>query len=74
MLTVGTDAKTMLKIKGVKLLPSHDYAVVGELTKVISGLGHVLSKIACSQMVEPRYSRNGKRTMVNAGRFYGACD
>lgn len=30
MLTIGTDAKTMLKIEGVKLLPSHDYAVVGE--------------------------------------------
>jgi calpain-7 len=28
----------MLKIEGVKLLPSHAYAVVGELSKVISGL------------------------------------
>ncbi|KAG9312146.1 hypothetical protein JVU11DRAFT_7434 [Chiua virens] len=27
VLTVGTDAKTLLKIQGVKLLPSHDYAV-----------------------------------------------
>lgn len=38
VLTVGTDAKTTLKIKGVKLLPSHAYAVVGELSKVISSL------------------------------------
>jgi hypothetical protein len=30
VLTAGTDTKTILKIEGVKLLPSHDYAVVGE--------------------------------------------
>ena len=30
VLTVGTDAKISLKIAGVKLLPSHDYAVVGQ--------------------------------------------
>ena len=36
VLTVGTDAKTILKIEGVKLLPSHAYAVVGGLSKVIS--------------------------------------
>lgn len=34
VLTVGTDAKTMLKIEGAKLLPSHAYAVVGEFTKL----------------------------------------
>ncbi|KAF9228468.1 cysteine proteinase [Gyrodon lividus] len=28
VLTVGTDAKTMRKVEGVKLLPSHNYAVV----------------------------------------------
>ncbi|OAX42822.1 cysteine proteinase [Rhizopogon vinicolor AM-OR11-026] len=29
VMTVGTDDKTALKIHGVKLLPSHDYAVTG---------------------------------------------
>jgi calpain-7 len=28
-MTVGTDDKTAFKIHGVKLLPSHDYAVTG---------------------------------------------
>jgi len=28
-MTVGTDDKTALKIHGVKLLSSHDYAVIG---------------------------------------------
>jgi len=30
-MTVGTDDKTALKIHGIKLLPSHDYAVTGRL-------------------------------------------
>ncbi|KAL4079236.1 hypothetical protein J3A83DRAFT_4456252, partial [Scleroderma citrinum] len=29
VLTVGTDSKTARKIKGMKLLPSHNYAVIG---------------------------------------------
>ncbi|KAG8221254.1 hypothetical protein J3R82DRAFT_1418 [Butyriboletus roseoflavus] len=29
VVTTGTDTKTLLKIEGVKLLPGHDYAVVG---------------------------------------------
>lgn len=66
MLTVGTDAKTILKIEGVKLLPSHDYAVVGE-----SLVWALLSTIAYSRI---RYSGNGERAMVNADRFKGACN
>lgn len=43
VLTVGTDDKTLRKIEGVKLLPTHAYAVVGESTKVISDLGYIVS-------------------------------
>lgn len=69
MVTVGTDAKTALKIKGVKLLPSHDYAVVGE-----SLVSAILSTNAYSWMFKPRYSGNKRRAMVVVDRFEGARD
>jgi len=39
-MTVGTDDKTALKIHGVKLLPSHDYAVIGRRIIRLSTLSH----------------------------------
>ncbi|KAH0829129.1 hypothetical protein J3R83DRAFT_2605 [Lanmaoa asiatica] len=53
VLTVGTDAKTILKIEGAKLLPLHAYAVVGESRKDLSGLLYIISEVAYSQRSNP---------------------
>ncbi|KAL4071268.1 hypothetical protein V8B97DRAFT_2104210 [Scleroderma yunnanense] len=39
VLTVGTDSKTARKIKGMKLLPSHNYAVIGTVSSIFN-YGH----------------------------------